>query len=1040
MEKLLETKIEGAELPTEPKIDISKLNIYRLDKAIKRIEDARLNLKNTEEEDVLLKAEESFKNIFGYFARRSGERLSKEEIALWEEYESGKGEAFEILEGKKEDKLKTPPTTKKEETLPVEEKQEKKEAEKEVVPEKKGFSAEIKAKIGALKINEETLRAIPGFETIADSEGKILTVLNNLDTVRLKRIESDARSDHEKHVREAESLFGKVGRSFFKKGKITARVNEYGKQDFDFNKHKEDIEGLIHLASVGPEISVSKDEKTREVKLTSEYLGNFEGLDNSKRAEFNEVATAYSNIPQEYAWKKLPKAKQEEYQKIKSEYEKKKGEVFSTLPEKEGMRIMNDVDFNVKMNQTLNAYPDAELQLKKLAESGRFGSTWESIKAQMVDGGASLLGGSVVRLGTKSALVGLTGPLGATILAGAGIGWWRGGVRGRKKLDEEEELLRLGFEDQTTENKKVAKLAKEIEITKHLIASADKDGMSRESKKYSQKKLERLEAEIIEARKTGTDKNLQGADELGNKLSIKIDQLKNLLQLEYKDYVNTPEGKNASPEQFQEKREQWAEKLEVRLEYTKKKLDDGKIIFGKEKDALKNRYDLIQKIAEASAEVALIPHQDEKVFTRTYGNKTRRSHLEKVLLSAEERITENRDEYITRQKIKGALSGGILSGTGFGLTHLAMEHFGSSVAHTIHEQAGNMSHFKGKELDFATVATIKNHLSREYANDLFEHKKFVFDPNNIEHTSKVPSSKPFEYVVQNNTQSRESALIKFYESKGLSHHDAGTKANLEIHKMFHGKDELHNIHKGEHIIITEQEGKPHIEVESHHKEVHLAQPEIKVSPDTHPVLAELQKNPEKFGFKGNVNDHVSVKNWSNKTFAQLAAEDKKFLQTKPEDIKEVYHTVTGKIGVEYHTDLSSLVSHYEVKSPTNILKISENIFSKDTRWASLDNDSKDRVLYEFVVKQIIGSGHEDSYYQSLGITSGNPFDIKPGTLNLNSVAGKGALDNAFASAHDSSLGVAKGFRNKIGGIIRDIKGDDPEDYFESRIDQLLIRK
>ena len=769
---------------------------------------------------------------------------------------------------------------------------------------------------------------------------------------------------------------------------------------------------------------------------------------------------------------------------------------------------MNDVDFNIKMNQTLNAYPDAEIELKRMAESTDFQRMLHGFKVQMKEGGLYVAGGATARVSTKLILGGLAGPLAATIFAGLGIGWWRGGIKGKQDLQKEEELIRMGFEEQTSGNKKVGKLLKDKAITAMLLSKADTNGTSPESKEYMERKIKWINDEIVSIRAKGTESNLQDSTSLSSKLGSKIDQLKGFLQMEYKDYVNTPEGKKASPEDFEKKRIDWAEKLEVRLEYTKNKLDAGKIVFGKEEVALGNRYELIKKMAEASAEVSLIPSHEEIVFKRIYGDKTRRSQIEKVLLTAEEKIAKNQSSYVLKKKIIGALSGGALSGAGFSVSHLAMEHFGSTVSHFINEKAsgvaGLLGYAKGKEINTAMVDAVKTHIAHEHTEAIIhDHIKLDLNTKATDFTNDLPKTsdvthlynhnilstkvvenhvetiKPFEYVLKNQTQSREYALIKYYESKGLSHHDAGTKANLVMREMYGPKGEraANFVHKGDHIVITEENGKPHIEVVSgkHVNAVHTPEkatvpsheqvkgavenkPVRILKPTTpapehaqevvhvnnvehplanHPIAEHLAKDPQKYGFKGNIKNPEEVKAWLDKNTSQLIDKNPQLKNIPPEHIKEVYRTVTGGVHVETVNfrpeNMPTSLALYEVKTPTSLPVVLENILAKDPRWANLSGDEKDRVLYQLFVKQFVGPGHDAVFYKNLGIRSGNPLDIKPGALKLNGAGGKYSLDNAFNSAHDSSLNISKGFRNKIGTIIKNFKDLDPEDMEEGLI-------
>jgi len=1017
----------------------------------------------------------------------------------------------EVVEEKPQTKIE--PKEKVNPKQKTEEAPAKPEEPKKVLEIKKELSSDIKEKLVALGIKPEDLRSIKDFDKIADSEGKILSVLEKVAQIKLRTIEKDATADYEKHAREQKNFFQKIRTSFSKTENIQKRKYDYEHVPLNIERHREDIETLIYLADVGPDVLVKKDTATGETKLVNEYFpAKTDWLDPEKVEAFNEAATAYSKLPPAYDWHKYPQ-KKKEFEKVEAEYEKSRNEIFewkdakTRFPgvfvegeslesvekkinayKKQVMLDVNDAEFEIKISQTLNHHPDVEMELKKLSETKGWRRDWEAAKAQLLPGSAGFGAGLLTRFGTKSAMASMFGAAAipvAIVGLGAGFGYYKGWGRAEKSLKKEEELLRMGSENQTMSSRKIdALVAKRAELT-------------------DQKEIEAINKKIAEVRMKSTDNHFVQSESL----ITKIEDLEKKVSFDYKDYLKEAKGKTLSLEEFNAKKREWAEQLEVRLEFTKDKLDKGEISFGDDTKSLSNKYNLIRKMGDALAVVSMNPSFDEKEIINQFGH-TRRNKLEKITLLAEMRIDKNKHQYVRDQAALGALTGGLMSGAGYQVGHLISGAFGSHVAHTVQEEAqalkasGNivaaqhlekaaeeipkasLAHDQAQNIITTMDGGVNGPSAEEMNNAVLEEANKISKNNADEYVKKlvdealghqkedvisskikfdlytkpeetslprvevpiethVEPAKPFEYVLKNQTQSREYALIKYYESKGLNHHDAGTQAHLRMREIYGPKGERATsfVHKGDHIVITEENGKPQIEVleEKHVRVIKPTTPEHSIA--NHPIADHLAKDPQKYGFKGDIKNPEEVKAWSNEHTSHLIDKNPHLKNIPPEHIKEVYRTVTGGVHVETHPEnISAALAHYEVKAPTSLPGVLENVLTKDPRWATLSGDEKDRVLYQLFVKEFVGRGHDASFYKGLGIKSGNPFDVKPGTLKLDSLGGKPALDRAFASAHNSSLGMAKGFRNKIGTLIRNTKGYDPEDIFEENMVSILKQK
>lgn len=579
------------------------------------------------------------------------------------------------------------------------------------------YDPEIAKRMIRIGVTAEMLASIPEFKEIAQSEGKVAWVLEKLESIKLRNIENDAKEEFEKQYR-ASNFFVKIIRAPQRKTYTSEIATELGKKEFSFERHAADLENVIHLANAAPDMTLEK--KNEEFIVVSEYLKDIPGIEQGKLDGFNEAASAYSAIPPEREWAKLAPKQVKEYEIIKANFEKEKSALLDNIPEHfnslpdgkihnykkysdiDAMRIVHNAVSSVKIHQDLNNYPNAEIILKRLAESNGFNKKWDGLKAQLGIGGASggfgfaagMIAGSFgTRWTAKSLLAGVTSAwaLPATIaIIGGTFGAIRGGVKGKKRLAEEEELMRLGFEEQTHSRKLLPKLNEKFEERRKLS-----DRLNEEKKgKNNPKTIEKLEKQMKKINEKidslrGTDQNFikagtqefKSKDENGKEIDAvklgaadKINQLTNLLGMEYLEYIKTPQGTDRSrnpisPEEFNERKKDWAEKLDVRLSYTQQKLDEGKMSFGKEAGSLAQRLKLYEAMGSATAKLLTLPPEEQydqpKVFRQhTPRETTRRSALTSMLANAEKIIEKNQKTYIRYQKVIGAITGGVLGGAG----------------------------------------------------------------------------------------------------------------------------------------------------------------------------------------------------------------------------------------------------------------------------------------------------------------------------------------------------------------------------------------
>lgn len=770
-------------------------------------------------------------------------------------------------------------------------------------PEQAVYPDPILNKLHSIGVTVEMLKTIPEFAEIAGSEGKMEWVLGKLEQIKLQKIRDEAVYEAEGKYRG--ELRGKFFRMMTRSGRIKKEELRLARKPFDMDTYREDIAGLVHFANVAPDMEVV--ERNGERHVVVDYLNNI-GIPKNELLPFNEAATAYANLPHEKEWSKYPKEKREEYEAIKKVYDDRFNEVLKEIPKsfkpvtalgekhheshiytvKDAYRIMNTVEFEVKAHQTLNNYPQAELELKKLAETKGWKKQWEVAKAQLGIGAASaatggIMGGglglavnsALLRTGVRSSLV-LSGAAAAAPLVlalsalglGGFIGWQRGGMKAEEQLKREEELMRFG----------------------------------------------------AEVEKRGTNLNfIKAEDVIG-----KIGHLRELIGFNFDQYKAYMEAHGAKPlvsdENFETKKLQWAEQLEVRIEYVWKKLDENKISFDKD-DAIAGRYELIKEVGDAVAAVAVLPRYGTDV-TNANGEhisttgKTRRGQLTKVLDRAESRIKENQEQFVVGQKRKGAILGMTFGGAGF-LAGLGLhEAFGSSVSEAVAEKA---QHIKGvnfkegqglqKAVDIMTeeqvAAKVRETLIETPSAPQIDETKFIVHPKPDaatpssvevspesqqfmldEDVAEAPIAEPYTHTFANEGQSREYALARFFEErKGMD----APEAVREAHKIAQtwgprGERSLPFVHKDQSVVFSEEDGKIVFEdVPKDASAESLPKSEarekitirdnqtdeftnkiIKTDSAERAVTRALRLNAEEYGFKGDVEDKAAIKEWADK--------------------------------------------------------------------------------------------------------------------------------------------------------------------------------
>lgn len=1013
------------------------------------------------------------------------------------------------------------------------------------LPEKpKEYDPYVQEKMKALNITPEILASFPVFETIKDSDAKVAWMLERFDQVRLKRISNEAKGEVEKDNREKGKL-EYLRRIIFRSIDVEKKKRDIFKDEeengIDIAKYGTDLESLIHLSDASPDMRlVEKDGKT---SVLVEYAKDISGISPSCVESFNQVATDYAKFPPKYDHKRLTKEQLAEFKVAEERFYEERDALLETISQhvkslpdggnkhvesktysdKDAMRIVNDAEFSMKMHQTLASHPSVEIEFKKLAESGRWNRAMDTLKAQFgtaaVSGTIGTIGARIgLRYLAKSSLAAATSAIALPVVL-AGIGGFFGGKRGAERAEEqlrrEEELMRLGFEDQTHSRKFLPKLNAAFE-KRRALAEKVRGEINPKRKEKLEKELRKIDENIVKLKGRGTDQNIAKADTLTQKIAY----LEGLIGMEYVEYINTTGGRDMTVSEFKNKKKEWTEKLEVRLEYTKQKLDEGKISFGKEEGALGRRLSLLQSMGSATARLVDGPDVDERVFMGHGANKgktdvidfkTRRGELGRMLKNAEARIQRNQKSYIKHEKWKGVAIGAVTAGIGYEIGHWL---HGAVVpmAHDIQEKISGIKasdYVAGKMTEDVTKGSVHLEASHGITDNLavstpsssvppttptptnttesfqeFLQRSTPPQPKHIpeigatlppqvpEAATEIPKVKPYELTLTNETQSREYALIKYYEAKGLSHADAGKKAH-EIAKGWGPKGErsLKFVHKGDKIMITEKDGKPFVEVVpkdkvldsipvekvkeaamiKDHQIDEFTGREIGVDSAERAVTRLLRVNADEYGFMGDVNDKAAVKEWA-------AGMTKEVIKHNPElssithdgDTLELVRTPDGKwfgkvnpsapvpeVIISENPQVAAALESYEVTAPTNLISVTDKIFSSDPRYAGLNQEGKDKFLLTFLLHYADSAEKKDSaasFFKSMNIASGNPLDIPSGKINLDAQLGPDVINRMFKEVEEGKLiPEARNLSAHLDAFLSRMKEVPPEDITRETI-------
>ena len=451
------------------------------------------------------------------------------------------------------------------------------------------------------------------------SKGQQALVLENFQQLALSGVKEESQKKYKEDLGKSK-LLGKIWKGVIKGYKISKLEKQESKELFklDSETYKEVMKRLVQgIKENGPEVKLGE-----KGEMEIQYAGDWKALNEEEQGivdNFNKIANEFSHMPYEWSLDTATKAQRRKFDDLKMKYEKSKKEIINIKKEKskkreeknkeeEALLYINSIEGKIQMNQFLSNNPEVEKELLNIKNKSVWGKVFKNV---ITERGIYMGAGYVVR----SVSVSLAGAI-ALPAAAAFIGGWRANVRARKNLRESDINARKGIEDKSKQARNVA-------------------GLDEREVKYKGKKfISGKEVEIVTTRKG---------------LIGKIDDLINKINSEKKKKIKI----------------ELLNKLNIRIQYTQRKIDEGLVNFGDEKSRLDNQYKLIKKISEAG----IILHSNTE-FTESKSGKEIEERLERYLDFKSRKIGKKRKKYIVKKTITGGVISAGFASAGYLIRHL----------------------------------------------------------------------------------------------------------------------------------------------------------------------------------------------------------------------------------------------------------------------------------------------------------------------------------------------------------------------------------
>lgn len=594
----------------------------------------------------------------------------------------------------------------------------------------KDQSAKVEGILKDFDLTAEDAEKIEGFKDLSYEQR--LLALENLKQMTLREVRHLALAENENKTVELAGQYAKTTgwknggwrKGWLSKVPAGAKLMWNGvTKYYNIGRSKTRIHGELTKEEYGRILQdvvrgVKNEVLERNGKLEIQYLNNLENLneeESAKTQRFNEIATELSRMPQ--SLEQLPmglikdehtRAQKRRYDELRAEYqsllrdEAKDGKInpgiLSLLErqahlelKKEGKDSMDseariqaltkagEIENLIRLNRFFVEHPDAQKELQHI----KSGKVWkDALKDTAVERGGFILGGIGARwLGVKAlTALGAASSVGTggIILASAagvagGIGGWRGWRRAEESLREMDAQMRgEDFEGKKARRKARQEewvgAAKEEEVAGKTIIN--KKGEAIEVTAGKIKKVWELELDEKERR----EKNIVDANNLTKRLETIMGQIDQLGDEIDKSFAHEG-GKGTQTEKLISERLKLAQRLETRLGYTRRKLDEGLVNFGKSEEQVFNQMEMIERLNLA---VNYSELHNPTTSTKRKEPSPLEERLEKFIDFKTRQIDSARKWHKLKQMGKGAAYGAGFASLGVGIRWL-VEHVGIDV-------------------------------------------------------------------------------------------------------------------------------------------------------------------------------------------------------------------------------------------------------------------------------------------------------------------------------------------------------------------------
>lgn len=417
-----------------------------------------------------------------------------------------------------------------------------------------------------------------------------------------------------------------------------------------YDKYEKPLKYLIGIVK-----DLDVDEKDGETNIKFFKGFNEEDLGEEQKEaaeEFNKIASDFSKLPEEWSFSTASDKNREKYKQVEERYEIAKEKVLNSFSRdgKKAFLAANKADHLVKMNQFFNSNPEVEKELERIKNQS---ALWKGIDNVATERGAYFSIGyasraaSVKLLTMAGAAISLPVSIatGAGIAIGAGIaGGYFGNKRANKELIEREMMSRKGFKDQSDEAKDfdtAENLNEKLELLIDKVNNPEKYALE----------LQRKRQLMLDNHRINFTNDFSSAPGMENMPKIKNDEIeKRIYDKLYEDIA---------PEMIRNKA---LAQLKTRIDFTKRKMDEGRVNYGSKEEAIINRYNLIQTLSNAEID-SYINGGERNLFIER--------RLDRFIGRRERTIAKKEDQYKNKQMLLGASLGAVFGTAGYSARWLA---------------------------------------------------------------------------------------------------------------------------------------------------------------------------------------------------------------------------------------------------------------------------------------------------------------------------------------------------------------------------------